>query len=298
MTTTTPPSGRSCTRPAQTPSQHCAMLAVDIAAFGTRQDDDVQQHLRHALYRIIEHACQNAGLPPAICHREDRGDGILLITPPCISPETLIDSLASHIKAGIARHNKVANATGRLRLRMAVHAGPVRFDPNGASGQALIHLFRLLEAPAFKNAFDTTRSSFAIAVSHRLYEDVVRHGPGLIDPTTYRPITITLKETQAPAWICLSPSTTGSRQGATMLTRQPATTPTLTDGDIDTAWLIATGWTRERLANELGISPREAETRICRTLAKLCLADPADIAIALTQRLHDKHLPHAIREHC
>jgi hypothetical protein len=84
---------------------------------------------------------------------------------------------------------------------MAVHTGHVLADPNGLSGRALILLFRLLDAPEFKDLFATTPIDFGLITSDRLYDDVIRHGPGLIDPEDYRGITVHSKETCARAWV-------------------------------------------------------------------------------------------------
>lgn len=277
MTITMPPG--PWTSPAPTSStRYRAMLALDITAFGARTDPDLQRYLREALYRITENACHVAGVPPAICHSEDRGDGILLIAPPCISAETLLDPLSSHLRAGVRRHNKIASTEAAIRLRAAVHAGQVSIDPKGASGPALIHLFRLLEAPQVKRAFTTAGAEFALVTSQHLYDDVIRHAPGLIDPAVYRRITVELKETNAAGWISLSPP---ADQADNPANSASAARPFLDPDDVEVAWRIGSGWSRARLAEDLGISVREAETRICRLLAKLCLTDPANIAATL-----------------
>jgi hypothetical protein len=70
-----------------------------------------------------------------------------------------------------------------------------------------VHAFRLLEAPAFKAAFAATHCELGFVVSDRLYDDVIRHGPGLIDPDLYDAISVSLKETQARAWVHFPPGT-------------------------------------------------------------------------------------------
>lgn len=182
-------------------ARYCAMLAIDITAFG-RRDDRLQRCMREALYRIVDNACQIAGIPTAICHCEDRGDGILLIAPPCVPAETLLDTLTNHLRAGLRQHNKVTRAEAMLRLRMAIHAGHVAFDPNGAYGTAVTRMFRMLEAPQVKSV--AANAELAVVTSDHLYDEVIRHAPGLIDPTVYQPITITLKETQVQGWVWLT----------------------------------------------------------------------------------------------
>jgi class 3 adenylate cyclase len=190
------PSSPDLTRPV-----HCAMLAVDIAAFSGR-DPETQRHLHAGLYQIVRGACDAAGMPWRICHHEDRGDGILLVAPAGVSPE-LLDSVAAHLRAGLRLHNKLASAGARIRLRVALHAGYVRRGHDGVQGRDVIHLFRLLDAPQLKARLAAGRDELAVIVSDDLYNDVIRHGPSLIDPSRYQRVTIRTKETCTPAWIWL-----------------------------------------------------------------------------------------------
>jgi len=191
---------------------HCAMLAVDIASFGSR-DPGTQRHLRGSLYRIVEDACGAAGLPWPICHHEDRGDGILLIAPPDVSAE-LLDPAAAHLRAGLRRHNDLTSNTAKIQLRMAIHAGYIRGDRDGFSGRDLIHLFRLIDAPQFKTHLAVSRAEFVLITSDYLYNEVLRHGTGLLEPATYQHITVTIKETHAPAWVW-RPDAVPSRSSST-----------------------------------------------------------------------------------
>jgi hypothetical protein len=84
---------------------------------------------------------------------------------------------------------------------MAVHVGQIHADDNGITGHALIHLFRLLDAPEFRRAFAASSDDLALVVSGYLYASVIRHGQGLTDPAAYQPIDIEFKETRTRAWI-------------------------------------------------------------------------------------------------
>lgn len=179
-------------------SLQCSILAFDIVGFGDRRrDDDVQLYVRASLYRLLEKAFDAVGVPWRACHREDRGDGVLVVVPALVSTEPLISPLADRLRAGLRRHNKLSSDAAQIRLRMVLHTGHVHFDPYGVAGQPLIHAFRLLEAPAFKSAFAATRCELGFVVSDRVYDDVIRHGPGLIDPDVYDAIGVSLKETEA-----------------------------------------------------------------------------------------------------
>jgi hypothetical protein len=177
------------------------MLAVDITAFGSR-DPGTQQHLRDGLYSIVERACDAAGLPWPGCHHEDRGDGILVIAPPDISAE-ILDPAAAYVRAELRHHNERASATSQIQLRMAAHAGYVRGDRDGVSGDDLIHLFRLLEAQKFKDRFAGGHTEFGLITSGFLYDRVLRYAPVLLDRGGYRRITVKSKETRTAAWVWL-----------------------------------------------------------------------------------------------
>lgn len=194
--------------------QHCAMFAVDIAAF-SRYAPDVQFHLRSALYQIIRNGCDTSGVPWEACHHEDRGDGILLIAPADVGVKRFLDSLVAEIRTRVRAYNKLASVAAQLDLRMAIHAGYVNLDGHGASGSAVIHLFRMLDAPALKEAFALSGGDFVLIVSEYLFKEVVQHGPGLIEPTSFREVPVEVKETRACGWIWLPDIQTNGRQDLT-----------------------------------------------------------------------------------
>lgn len=192
--------------PFATPPLYRGMFAVDIVGFGGR-DAATHLHLRSGLYRIVTEACARAGLVWQDCHHEDRGDGILVIAPPNVSAQLLLDEVAAHIRAAARRHNRSANRRGRIRLRMAVTAGFVQHDPHGVSGGGIIHLYRMIDAASFKAVVAIARTDFALVVCDHLYQQIIRPGLGLLDPHAVRPLTIDNKETHAPAWVYLPPAT-------------------------------------------------------------------------------------------
>lgn len=244
---------------ALTPPVHCAMFALDIAAFGSRRRADVQTHLREALYQITQDSCRAAGIPWDLCHHEDRGDGLLFIAPADIGAEALFDPLVAHLRAGLRRYHTLASPDAAFRVRMAVHAGYIHQDTHGASGNALIHLFRLLDAPEFKAAMTRARADFALLVSDYLYDEVIRFGPGLVEPQLYRPITVTTKEASRSAWLWL---------------HEPPPTEhpfSLTEEEVEIARLLAAGWSRKRIAAACGLTPAAVEDHIRHVIAELSL---------------------------
>ncbi|MFI6516994.1 hypothetical protein ACIBF1_15675 [Spirillospora sp. NPDC050679] len=181
------------------------LAAVDICAFGSRRDTRTQLHLRREMYGLVAEACRITRVPWSDCHREDRGDGALFIVPPDVAADRLLDPFANHLAVVLRHYNHLAGPATRLRLRLAVHTGRVQRDAHGVAGPALVHLFRLLDAPAFRRAAADAAGGLAMIVSDRLYTDAVEGG-GLVDPAAYRSQRVTCKETRARAWIWTPPA--------------------------------------------------------------------------------------------
>jgi hypothetical protein len=194
-------------RPARSPlagdqPRHLPMFAVDIASFGAR-DPDIQLYVRDALYRMVRAACDAGGVPWARCHREDRGDGILVLAPAGTSETALLDSLVTHLRTGIRTHNKAARPAAHIRLRVAVTAGYVTGDAYGVAGRTVIQLFRMLDSPALKTLFSEHGGDFVLIVSPTLYQEVITYGRGMIDPESFLAIDLDLKETHDRGWVWL-----------------------------------------------------------------------------------------------
>ncbi|MEU4828533.1 hypothetical protein AB0H37_42350 [Actinomadura sp. NPDC023710] len=185
---------------------HTTLIGVDIPRFGDqRRDADAQRLLRKHLYEHLQRAFEISHMPWTACYAEDRGDGALILLPSDTAPTDVMDPLAHHLTALLRRSNRLANDLGRLRLRMAVHAGDVEHDDHGVLGAALTHLFRLLEAPAFKQRLQQVPDAdLAMLVSQELYQHAA--ATGLINRAAYRPINVRHKETRTCGYLWLPPA--------------------------------------------------------------------------------------------
>jgi hypothetical protein len=181
---------------------HRDLVAVDVAGFGNPDRDDlVQLHIRDSLYRIMQQAFDGSGIGWRSCHHEDRGDGILTVVSPHAPTAALIDPMADLLRAGVLCHNRLSCPAAAIQLRMAIHSGYVHQDANGMAGEAIVHLFRLLEASQLKAALAVTGAELAIIVSSYVHEAVTQHSPCLIDPAAFGPVDVTVKQTHARAWV-------------------------------------------------------------------------------------------------
>ena len=185
------------------PAVHRAIVLIDVEGFSHHERTNAHQaQLRADLYDSIEQAFAEAGIPWCDCHHEDRGDGVLVLVPPEVVKSLLVESLPWSLIKELRRRNALRPAAARLRIRLALHAGEVVFDPHGVTGTALNTAFRLLEAPPLKQALAKSPGVLALITSPWFYEEVVRHTPAS-EPTSFHQVTVSVKETITLAWICL-----------------------------------------------------------------------------------------------
>lgn len=185
------------------PAVHRTILVVDIERYGSpaRSDSD-RVAIRSGLYRALEDAVAAAGVSWDSCDHANSGDGALVVVPPTVPKSVFVEALPGELIAGLRRHNRLNGTTKQIRLRMALHAGEVRYDDHGVVGTAVNHAFRLVESPAFRSMFARTDGELGLVVSSRFFEDVVRDSDrGL--PEAYRPLHSALKETETTAWVRL-----------------------------------------------------------------------------------------------
>lgn len=165
---------------------------MDIVAFGAghRTDRDLSA-MRRGLYDALHAAFADSDIDVDSGYAtQDRGDGALYVMPPTIPPVLFIDPFVDELQTALREYNRHVTDAVRIKLRMALHMGTVHFDEYGVTGRALTKLFTLLEAPGFKTVFGGLNTDLGCVVSDRLYDDVIRHAPGLIDPAEYRPVEV------------------------------------------------------------------------------------------------------------
>jgi Effector-associated domain 2 len=202
------------------PNGLCSLFVCDVASFGHPARSDLDRFaVRTALYVGLRRSFDGEGVPFGECYSEDRGDGTLLAVPPEANTSILLTTLLERLRAEVRRHNDVSATTARLRLRVAVHTGVVYSDAEGLVGTAVNHAFRLLEAEQLKLALRETSADVALIASERVYDDVIRHGLGLVDPGEYHEAVIRVKETVTRAWIRVLGI--GTPHPAVSLTRVP-----------------------------------------------------------------------------
>jgi class 3 adenylate cyclase len=187
-----PAPGQPAARPPE--GQLCAMFGCDIAGF-TRpsRDEEIQLHLRHALYDMLRDAFTVSGVPWDRAGYHDRGDGALIIAPPGTSAQAMIEPLPGRLAGLVRRHNRIVTEPARIQLRAAVHAGTVYHDEQGILGDDVNRLCRMLESGELRRILATSGADLALIVSAGVYDSLIRRHPSLVDPASFRPLTTTVK---------------------------------------------------------------------------------------------------------
>ncbi|RSM67793.1 hypothetical protein DMH04_48050 [Kibdelosporangium aridum] len=200
---------------------HRIVIAVDIVGFGEHSRNNINQvRVRHGMYRAMQDAFDFARIPWHDCHREDRGDGVLLLAHANVQKAFFVDRLPNALVGALVTHNRVHPPEEKMRLRLALHAGEVNYDDHGVTGSAITHTFRLLEARAVRDATTTSSAVLAIIGSAWFYDEVIRHSE-LSQFKAYRRVDIFNKETSTRAWIrLLRRPTTVRREPTSSIPRQ------------------------------------------------------------------------------
>src|SRR6266540_3661539 len=149
----------------------------------------------------------DSNVPWASCVREDRGDGVLIVAPATVSTVALVDPLLPRLALKLKRYNRRVAAPVRIQLRGALHVGPVLQDPEGLSGQAIIHTARMLDASVLKDSLAATRADLAFMASAHVYDTVIRQSPGLVDAAAFRRVRYQVKEAKITSWMYLAGAT-------------------------------------------------------------------------------------------
>src|SRR6266536_1392231 len=179
------------------------LLAADIKGSGRPdRNDQIRVVLRDTLYRVVGEALRHAAVGDADYTLLDRGDGLLVVFRPNVPIRPLIDPLVPRLVAGLASYNASVPERARMRLRVAMHSGYIVQDANGYSGQALIHMFRLLDSRLLRSRLAASSAPLVLIVSEAVYDAVVRQHDDGVDPAAYELVRVTSKEVRrARAWI-------------------------------------------------------------------------------------------------
>ena len=180
--------------------ENCTVILTDVVAFSARMRTDGDRlTIRKSLSSMIQAAIHGySGV-----RSEDRGDGILIVIPPEFPTAKIMNQLLRVLPPALDQHNRSHRDPAQFQLRLSVNVGPVVSDDMGVSGEAIIVAARIVEAPAFKEAFIESTARLGIIVSPFVYDTVVRHDQDEDYVASYFPVPVRVKEYRATAWMML-----------------------------------------------------------------------------------------------
>ncbi|MFG3587892.1 hypothetical protein [Streptomyces sp. NPDC047990] len=163
------------------------IMALDIENFSQRRDP-VQRHVRAAMYRVLDSAMGRAGLRDEYILSEDRGDGVLMLVDPAVSPLLIVGPFVRELDTELGEYAQGSNPEHALRLRLTLHQGLATRDGRGWSGDAVNTTCRLVDAQPLRDVLAAAPSArMVFAVSDEVHHSVIRHGHRGIDPAAYLP---------------------------------------------------------------------------------------------------------------
>ncbi|MER5300701.1 hypothetical protein ABT039_14725 [Streptomyces lasiicapitis] len=177
---------------------HRLVVSADVKGSG-RLGHQAKLQSRRGMYGIFESAFDAVAVGGGQVHLEDRGDGVLAALAPEVPPVDLVGLWLEEVYQGVRAHN--AGLSDRLRLRIAMHAGPVSHDGRGLVGRAVDLTCRLCDSREAKEILAADDAiDLVFVVSDGLYRSVVVEGGRFVEPEHYRPIPVQAKETDEVAW--------------------------------------------------------------------------------------------------
>jgi hypothetical protein len=177
--------------------EYRVVLTADIEDYSQRTDAQ-QGAVQTALALLIDEAAEAAELRRQKWDVQVGGDSVSAVLPVGTDLSRLMDEFVRELDAGLGGYNRrrTGPAWTRLRIRLAVHAGPLR--PDGATGWAGQHAvlpFRLRDSEPVRVALlEIPAADIALVISADVYRDYVTQGPGMPRPRDFRTITTMVKE--------------------------------------------------------------------------------------------------------
>jgi indole-3-glycerol phosphate synthase len=213
--------------PAVSERDHRLVMAVDIEGYSEpARTISHQLDIRSGLSEVLREAMRECGVNWERSHREDLGDGLLVVFPPDADESRVMTSLPPLLARYVRKHNAYRSASARLRVRVAVASGTMATDDHGVTGPAATLVFRLLHSQALRGSQRDLDSVVTVIASDQLYRELVS-GPIRAD---FIPCSVHVKETDIKAWLWATGVARAERESSRPARR---TSGGLLDGVVD-----------------------------------------------------------------
>ncbi|WP_440901419.1 hypothetical protein [Actinosynnema sp.] len=174
------------------------VLAVDVEGYSKLSGYE-QGRAQSLLDEVMEHAARRSGLDRGDWYRQVRGDGELAVLPADTDTAWVVARFTERLRDGLA----ALRAAGTpLRVRLAMHCGPLAGGRYGLVGETPIRTCRLLDAPVVRRALAAADGDLVLVVSDGLFRDVVSTRFHQLDPERFRRTWVTAKKTRYAGYVC------------------------------------------------------------------------------------------------
>lgn len=166
------------------------VIALDIEA-SSRHPGLEQGAMHRELRRLFDSACAEVQLTVDEGDRADRGDGDNIVVRSGFPVERLVADLARELAGALDQLNRGRNEAGRLRIRMAVHRGPVWGKPGRWDGHAVVDARRILDAAVPRSLLANHPSAaMVMTTSQAVFDGTVRERLRHLDPALWTPFEV------------------------------------------------------------------------------------------------------------
>lgn len=176
-------------------------MSLDAVGYSTRS---IPVHLqwRREISNMTAEAFRLAGIDQRAVSTQDTGDGHLTMIPAAVPKARVVADLVRELRIALTSFNLTRNPMGRLRLRLALHAGECVVDGTGFAGEAAIVVSRLVNSsPVRSLVADQPGVDLAVIVSDRLYRDTVAQRLRGLDPACFQAAEVRTANFHSAAWL-------------------------------------------------------------------------------------------------
>jgi class 3 adenylate cyclase len=176
------------------------VVAVDVEGY-SKLDALNQSQVQLRLNEALERAARDSGLDRSQWYRQMRGDGELAVLPADVDAAKVVAEFTEQLAAALQDLRRVGTP---LRMRVAMHCGPLTAGVFGLVGDAPIVTCRLLDAKVVRNALAASgEHDLVLVISQQLFEDIVRTRFYGLDPARFRPTRFRTKQQWYSGYLCV-----------------------------------------------------------------------------------------------
>jgi hypothetical protein len=177
-----------------------AFVAADLQGYSDKPEA-FQTVAQAGLQKVLGCAAERAGLTWDPVDHQPSGDGLLVVMAPDPPRRLLAETFVREVNAELHDHNRLCAEQARLRVRLALHHGPVEPAALGYSGDGPVTTVRLCNGGPLRSALETSGRHLGVIVSETVYVDTFEARKTSMEPTELREVRLPELRRRARAWL-------------------------------------------------------------------------------------------------